>query len=46
MLTAFIIVLVVAAGIAMVLTVATIRQFTCAPLVRHGDREAEEKHPQ
>jgi hypothetical protein len=46
MLTAFIIVLVVTAGIVLVLTVATIRQYICAPLVRHGDREAEEKHPQ
>jgi hypothetical protein len=46
MLTAFIIVLVVAAGIVVVLTVATLRQYTCAPLARHGDREAEEKHLQ
>ena len=49
MLTAFIIVLVVAAGIVVtVLTVvlATLREYTRAPLVRHGDVEAEEKHPQ
>jgi hypothetical protein len=49
MLTALIIFLVVAAGIVVtVLTVAlaTVRQYTCAPMVRYADPEAEEKHPQ